>query len=60
VYSGPAELELGASDFEELDALAPVSVGRGFVHSLAFSVVGGRASPIDGADQPGKREGDAP
>jgi acetoacetate decarboxylase len=50
VYSGPAELELGASDFEELDGLAPVSIGRGFVHSLAFSVVGGTASPLDGGD----------
>jgi len=65
VYSGPAELELGASDFEELDALAPTSVGRGFVHSLAFSVVGGTVSRIDRAEQPGtekagKEKGGAP
>ncbi len=46
VYSGPATLELGTSEFEELDALAPTDVGRGYVHSLAFSVVGGTATPL--------------
>lgn len=46
VYSGPATLELGASEFDELDALTPREVGRGYVHSLAFSVVGGTATPM--------------
>jgi acetoacetate decarboxylase len=45
VFSGPAELELGASEFEEIDRLAPTSVGRGYVHAAAFSVVGGTATP---------------
>ena len=31
VFSGPATLELGGSEFEELDRLAPVAVGRGYV-----------------------------
>jgi acetoacetate decarboxylase len=46
VFSGPATLELGASDFEELDRLAPTSVGRGYVHSTAFTVTGGTTSPL--------------
>jgi acetoacetate decarboxylase len=46
VYSGPASLELGASEFEELDRLAPTSVGKGYVHAAAFSVTGGSATPI--------------
>lgn len=49
VFSGPATLELGASEFEELDALAPTRVDRGFVHSLAFSVTGGNATPLGDA-----------
>jgi acetoacetate decarboxylase len=47
VYSGEATLELGASDFEELDRLAPTSVGRGYVHSAAFSVTGGSVTPCE-------------
>ena len=46
VYTGPASLDFGASDFEELDRLAPTSVGQGFVHAAAFSVTGGTATPI--------------
>jgi acetoacetate decarboxylase len=46
VFSGPATIELGASDFEELDRLDPTSIGRGYVHSAAFSVTGGTATPI--------------
>lgn len=46
VFSGPATLELGSSEFEELDRLAPRAVGTGFVHSAAFSVTGGTAIPI--------------
>ncbi len=43
VFSGAATIELGASEFEELDRLAPVEVGRGYVHAAAFSVTGGSA-----------------
>jgi hypothetical protein len=46
VWRGEATLELGASDFEELDLLAPRSVGAGWVYSMAFSVVGGMSLPI--------------
>jgi acetoacetate decarboxylase len=49
VYSGPATLELGSSEFEELDRLGPVEVGRGFVHSAAFSVTGGTVAPASAA-----------
>jgi acetoacetate decarboxylase len=42
VYTGPATLELGKTEYEELDQLGPVSVGAGYVLSLAFSVLGGR------------------
>jgi acetoacetate decarboxylase len=45
VHTGPASLELGATEYEELDGLGPVSVGAGWVFSLAFSVVGGRVEP---------------
>ena len=36
-----AKLEFGASEHEEIDALAPVAVGDGWVLSMAFSVTGG-------------------
>jgi len=45
VFSGPATIELGASEFEELDRLQPVEVGRGYVHSAAFSVSGATVTP---------------
>ncbi len=48
VFTGSARLELGSSEHEELDQLAPVSVGAGYVHSMAFSVTGGTARPIEG------------
>jgi len=55
VFSGPATLELGSSEFEELDRLAPRSVGTGFVHSAAFSVTGGTAVAIaSGTDGAGR------
>jgi acetoacetate decarboxylase len=47
IFSGPATLELGASEFEELEALAPVSIEGGSVHSLAFSVTGGTTLPSE-------------
>jgi acetoacetate decarboxylase len=45
VFSGSAVLELGGSEFEELDRLVPTEVGRGYVHSAAFSVVGATTTP---------------
>jgi acetoacetate decarboxylase len=49
VWRGTAELEFGASEFEELDLLAPREVGAGWVYTTAFSVTGGRSLPIAGA-----------
>jgi acetoacetate decarboxylase len=46
VHTGPATLELGPTEYEELGPLAPVSVAAGYVMSLAFSVVGGRVEPL--------------
>jgi acetoacetate decarboxylase len=45
VHTGPAGLEIGATEYEEIEALAPVSVGPGYVFSMAFSVTGGRVEP---------------
>jgi len=45
-YSGAATLDIGSTEFEELDVLKPASVGSGYVFSLAFSVTGGRVEPI--------------
>jgi hypothetical protein len=42
VYTGPAELELGPTEYEELAPLGPISVGAGYVLSMAFSVMGGK------------------
>jgi acetoacetate decarboxylase len=42
VYTGTGQLELGKTEYEELDQLGPVSVGQGYVMSLAFSVLGGK------------------
>ena len=46
VFRGSATLEFGASEFNEIDALGPVSVRQGYVHSMAFSVVGGTVQPV--------------
>ena len=45
IYTGRATLELGATEYEELESLGPVSVGAGYVFSMAFSVTGGRVEP---------------
>jgi hypothetical protein len=45
IHTGPASLELGSTEYEEIDALGPVSVGTGYVFSMAFSVTGGRVEP---------------
>ena len=45
VHTGSASLELGKTEYEELDALGPVAVGPGYVFSMAFSVVGGKVEP---------------
>ena len=49
VFTGPATLELGATEYEELDLLAPRLGRRGYVYSMAFSVVGGTTMPLRGA-----------
>lgn len=41
VFVGPATLEFGQSEFDELTDLAPTDVGEGYVCAMAFSVVGG-------------------
>jgi acetoacetate decarboxylase len=48
VFTGPATIEFGCSEHEEVDLLAPRSVEAGFVFSFAFSVVAGIATPIEG------------
>ena len=45
VFTGSATLELGTTEYEELDALKPLSVASGYVFSMAFSVLGGRVEP---------------
>ena len=47
MWRGDATLELGSSDFEELDLLAPRSVVAGWVYTMAFTVVGGTALPLE-------------
>jgi acetoacetate decarboxylase len=46
IHTGTATLELGATEYEELAALQPRSVGAGYVFSMAFSVLGGRVEPV--------------
>ena len=46
MFTGKAALELGATEYEELAPLAPLSVGAGYVLSLAFSVLGGKVEPL--------------
>jgi len=53
VWHGAGELEFGASDFDEIDALAPTAVGDGWVLSMAFSVTGGSVVPLDSAQADG-------
>lgn len=45
IHTGPATLELGYTEYEELAPLAPTSVGAGYVFSMAFSVLGGKVEP---------------
>lgn len=53
VFTGDADLAFGSSDFEELDALGPLVVGKGYVHAMAFSVTGGRVLAGEPAGGPG-------
>jgi acetoacetate decarboxylase len=46
VHTGRATLEIGSTEYEELDLLEPVSIGAGYVFSMAFSVTGGRVEPL--------------
>jgi acetoacetate decarboxylase len=45
IHTGPAALELGETEYEELAALRPKAVGAGYVFSMAFSVLGGKVEP---------------
>jgi len=45
IHTGPATLTLGATEYEEIAPLGPVSVGAGYVFSMAFSVTGGKVEP---------------
>jgi len=49
VWHGTGELELGASEHEEIADLAPTVVGDGWVMSMAFSVTGGTSIPLGDA-----------
>jgi Acetoacetate decarboxylase (ADC) len=45
IHTGRATLDIGATEYEEIEALTPSSVGGGYVFSMAFSVTGGRVEP---------------
>jgi acetoacetate decarboxylase len=45
VWTGSAQLQLGTSDFEELDALRPREVSGGFRGSIAFTITGAEIRP---------------
>ena len=42
VHAGPGSLSFGETEYEELGALGPLTVGAGYSFAMAFSVVGGR------------------
>ena len=46
MWRGDATLEFGVSEFEEVDVLAPRSVGAGWVYATAFSVTDGKTLPL--------------
>lgn len=48
VWHGSASLEIGSPEHDEIDDLAPIAVGDGWVMSMAFSVTGGSVEPIGG------------
>ena len=45
VWTGPATLDLHASEFEELAALAPIEVTGGFRCAVAFTITGAEVRP---------------
>lgn len=45
VFRGRGALVFGRTEYEELEPLGPVTVGDGYVFSMAFSVLGGRVEP---------------
>lgn len=47
VFTGEASLEFGQASSEEIDTLGPIQTGRGYVHSFAFSVIGGDVWPAE-------------
>jgi hypothetical protein len=46
IHCGKATLSFGTTEYEELQPLGPLSVGAGYVFSMAFSVTGGRVEPV--------------
>ncbi len=46
VWHGAASMEVGSSEHEEVELLAPTAVGDGWVLSMAFSVTGGTVEPL--------------
>jgi acetoacetate decarboxylase len=46
VYSGPAELEFGVSEYEELADLGPIQAQRGYLYTYAMSIVSGESTPL--------------
>jgi acetoacetate decarboxylase len=42
IFVGTGTLAFGATEYEEIESLGPLSVGAGYVFSMAFSVTGGR------------------
>jgi acetoacetate decarboxylase len=46
VHVGKGELELGNTEYEELLPLQPLTIGSGYVFSMAFSVLGGKVEPL--------------
>ena len=45
IHSGSATLQIGTSEYEELEPLQPLAVGAGYVFAMAFSVLGGKVEP---------------
>ena len=51
VWHGSVELEIGNPEHDEINDLAPIAVGDGWVMSMAFSVTGGSVEQIGGTTE---------
>jgi len=49
IWRGTAELEIGRSEFDEIDVLVPRTVGAGWVYATAFSAIGGTTMALGNA-----------